>query len=84
MPLLIRAGKCLPVTATEVTVRFKKPPHDVSGLGDAVGANALRFRIYPEDRATLTLLGKKPDDGWQPEVQDLTFTEHPGTENPVE
>jgi glucose-6-phosphate 1-dehydrogenase len=80
VPLLIRAGKCLPVTATEVTVRFKKPPHDVFGLGDAVGANALRFRIYPEDRATLTLLGKKPGDGWQPEVQDLTFTEHPGTD----
>ena len=78
VPLLIRAGKCLPVTATEVTVRFKKPPHDVFGLGDAADANALRFRIYPEDRATLTLLGKKPGAGWQPEVQDLTFIEHPG------
>jgi glucose-6-phosphate 1-dehydrogenase len=61
-----------------VTVRFKKPPHDVFGLGDAADANALRFRIYPEDRATLTLLGKKPGAGWQPEVQDLTFIEHPG------
>ena len=78
VPLLIRAGKCLPVTATEVTVRFKKPPRDVFGLGDAAGANALRFRIHPQDRATLTLLGKKPGAGWQPEVQNLTFTEHPG------
>ena len=78
VPLLIRAGKCLPLTATEVTVRFKKPPHDVFGLGDAATANALRFRINPEDRATLTLIGKKPGVGWQPEVQELTFTENSG------
>ena len=80
VPLLIRAGKCLPLTATEVTVRFKKPPRDVFGLGDAAGANALRFRIYPDDRATLTLIGKKPGDGWRPQVQDLTFTENPGAD----
>ena len=78
VPLLIRAGKCLPLTATEVTVKFKKPPHDVFSLGDAATANALRFRINPEDRATLTLIGKKPGVGWQPEVQELTFTENSG------
>ena len=80
VPLLIRAGKCLPVTATEVTVRFKKPPHDVFGLGDTAGANTLRFRINPEDKATLTLLGKKPGDGWHPEEQELTFSEQPGAD----
>jgi glucose-6-phosphate 1-dehydrogenase len=78
VPLLIRAGKCLPVTVTEVTVKFKRPPHDVFGLGDAADANALRFRINPDDRAVLTLVGKKPGAGWLPETQDLTFTEHPG------
>ena len=78
VPLLIRAGKCLPVTATEVTVKFKRPPHDAFGLGDAAAANALRFRINPEDRAVLTLVGKKPGAGWRPETQELTFTEHPG------
>ena len=29
VPILIRAGKCMPVTATEVKVIFKPPPHDV-------------------------------------------------------
>src|ERR1039457_1440308 len=29
VPILIRAGKCLPVTATEVDIEFKRPPHDV-------------------------------------------------------
>ena len=28
VPILIRAGKCLPVTATEVTITFRRPPHD--------------------------------------------------------
>jgi glucose-6-phosphate 1-dehydrogenase len=80
VPILIRAGKCLPVTATEVSVKFKKPPHDAFGLGDAAAANALRFRIHPENRAVFTLVGKKPGAGWQPETQELTFTEHPGAD----
>jgi glucose-6-phosphate 1-dehydrogenase len=80
VPLLIRAGKCLPVTATEVSIKFKRPPHDPFGLGDQTTANGLRFRIFPDNRATLTLVGKKPGGGWQPGVQDLTFAEHPGAD----
>lgn len=80
VPIVIRAGKCLPVTATEVFVDFKQPPHDVFGLGDVMTANALRFRINPETQAALTLVGKKPGAGWSPEVQDLTFIEHPGSD----
>lgn len=83
VPILIRAGKCLPVTATEVSVKFRRPPHDPFGVWNTAGAaaaNGLRFRIYPDARATLTLVGKKPGAGWTPEVQDLTFTEHPGAE----
>ena len=33
VPILIRAGKCLPVTATEVTISFRRPPYDAFGLG---------------------------------------------------
>jgi glucose-6-phosphate 1-dehydrogenase len=80
VPIVIRAGKCLPVTATEVYLDFKPAPHDVFGLGSALTANALRFRIHPETQAVLTLLGKKPGAGWSPEVQDLVFTEHPGAD----
>jgi glucose-6-phosphate 1-dehydrogenase len=80
VPLLIRAGKCLPVTATEVSVKFKRPPHDAFALGDAAAANGLRFRIYPDCRATFTLVGKKSGAGWTPEVQELAFAEHPGAE----
>jgi glucose-6-phosphate 1-dehydrogenase len=81
VPIVIRAGKCLPVTATDVWIDFKRPPHDVFGLGTALTAsNALRFRVWPESQAVLTLVGKKPGGGWAPEVQDLTFTQHPGAD----
>src|ERR1700729_3410494 len=49
VPILIRAGKCLPLTATEVMFRFRRPPHDVFGLGSQGSANQLRVRIYPDD-----------------------------------
>src|ERR1035438_4432711 len=32
VPILIRAGKCLPVTATEVSIKFRRPPYDAFGL----------------------------------------------------
>jgi glucose-6-phosphate 1-dehydrogenase len=81
VPIAIRVGKCLPVTATEVMIDFKPVPHDVFGLGEATTtSNALRFRIYPESQAVLTLVGKKPGAGWEPEVQDLTFIQHPGAD----
>ncbi len=75
----------MPVTATEVSITFRRPPHDVFGLGSAgqqgqASANGLRFRINPENRVTLTLTGKKPGAGWQPEVQELNFNEHPGAD----
>ncbi|MGZ3568920.1 MAG: glucose-6-phosphate dehydrogenase, partial [Thermodesulfobacteriota bacterium] len=48
VPIVIRAGKCMPVTATEVTIRFRRAPHDVFGLEPSPATNALRFRIWPE------------------------------------
>jgi glucose-6-phosphate 1-dehydrogenase len=78
VPIVIRAGKCLPVTATEVSIRFRRPPHDAFGLGDQAAANGLRFRVNPDHQAVLTLVGKKPGAGWQPEVEELTFAQHPG------
>ncbi len=76
VPILIRAGKCLPVTATEVSITFQRPPHDAFGLGDQATGNSLRFRINPENRVSLLLAGKKPGAGWQPEPQELRFAEH--------
>ena len=82
VPILIRAGKCLPLTATEVTITFKRPPYDPFGLAapgqqSQAPANVLRFRINPDDRVSLSLVGKKPGVGWQPAAEDLRFAENP-------
>jgi glucose-6-phosphate 1-dehydrogenase len=74
VPILIRAGKCLPLTATEVVFRFRKPPHDVFGLGSAAGANQLRVRIYPDDQVSVTLVGKRPGPELAPQLRDLSYT----------
>ena len=78
VPILIRAGKCLPITATEVTIRFHHPPHDIFGiqLGSAA-KNALRFRVNPAARVSITVSGKKPGSGWVPQPETLTFAEQP-------
>ena len=60
VPVLIRAGKCMPVSATEVTLRFRRPPLNVFGVDPVEPLNALRFRIWPETAVGLTLAGKKP------------------------
>jgi glucose-6-phosphate 1-dehydrogenase len=79
VPIFIRAGKTLPVTATEVDIRFNRPPHDIFGVEDASMTNALRFRIWPEAQTTLSLVGKKPGAGRNPQLQELSFAEEPGS-----
>jgi len=74
VPILIRAGKCLPVTATEVCFRFRKPPHDVFGVGHQSSANQLRLRIYPDDQVSVTIVGKKPGLDMAPQLRELAYS----------
>ncbi len=80
VPILIRAGKCLPVTATEIDIRFKRPPHDVFGIEPFAVRNSLRFRVWPETAVGLELAGKKPGAGLEPQAEELTFSEQPGSD----
>jgi glucose-6-phosphate 1-dehydrogenase len=77
VPILIRAGKCLPVTATEVTIRFRQPPHDVFDLAPQSMRSGLRFRINPEAQVALSLVGKQPGTGWRPQQEELAFAAQP-------
>jgi glucose-6-phosphate 1-dehydrogenase len=80
VPILIRAGKCMPVTATEITLTFRQPPHDVFGVGPLASGNRLSFRIWPETGVNLTLQGKKPGAGWEPLSEELEFGVQPGSD----
>jgi glucose-6-phosphate 1-dehydrogenase len=45
VPFYLRAGKCLPVTCTEVVATLREPPSLLQGRA---GRNYIRFRISPE------------------------------------
>ncbi len=80
VPILIRAGKCMPVTATEIDIRFKRPPHDVFGIEPFAVRDSLRFRVWPETAVGLTLAGKKPGAGLEPAPEVLTFSGQSGSD----
>ena len=48
VPFFIRAGKCLPVTATEVMVVLKAPPQQVFDEPVPPQSNYVRFRLGPD------------------------------------
>jgi glucose-6-phosphate 1-dehydrogenase len=76
VPLLIRAGKTMPVTATEIDITFRAVPLDVFGFGPVRTSNRLRFRIWPEVQMGLTLAGRAPGVGLRPQAQEMVFAEH--------
>jgi glucose-6-phosphate 1-dehydrogenase len=61
VPFFIRAGKHLPLTATEVMVELRRPPHNVFGGELPPNCNYLRFRLGPGQVAiAMGALSKKP------------------------
>jgi glucose-6-phosphate 1-dehydrogenase len=67
VPWLIRAGKNLPLTATEAVVEFKAPPRLLFGSAPAAiqDPNHLRFRLGADDGILLHLQAKAPGDALQ-------------------
>jgi glucose-6-phosphate 1-dehydrogenase len=73
VPFLIRTGKCLPVTATEVRVRLKHPPVWLFGPPPAA-ANEFCFRLSPDVFISLSALAKRPGEAMIGE--DVRLVEH--------
>lgn len=72
VPVYIRAGKSLPVTATEVTVHFRPPPQQVIA-GEEGRHNFLRFRLSPDLAITLGARAKQPGAGMRGQDVELTL-----------
>src|ERR1700750_1670536 len=59
VPFFVRAGKNLPVTATEIVAKFRKPP---TLIPDSVlTENHLRLRLNPEVTIALGMMTLRPD-----------------------
>jgi glucose-6-phosphate 1-dehydrogenase len=78
VPFFIRAGKCLPVTATEIVVNLRRPPQAVFGQRDREDGrpNRVRFRINPEVVIALLTRVKVPGEEMAGEDVELVARHH--------
>jgi glucose-6-phosphate 1-dehydrogenase len=72
VPFFIRAGKSMPLTATEVRVELKRPP--LTTLAPGTG-NHIRFRLTPDLWIGLGALIKKPGEAMVGEPTELALVE---------
>jgi glucose-6-phosphate 1-dehydrogenase len=74
VPIYIRAGKCLPVTCTEVLIRLRRPPK----LFDCPPVpNHFRLRISPDVTTALGMMVKSPCDEMLGDSRELVALEDP-------
>jgi glucose-6-phosphate 1-dehydrogenase len=83
VPFYIRAGKRLPVTATEVLVEFRRPPLEVFGELIPRRSNHLRLRLGPDVRVALGLRVKVVGDQLVGEDVELEVANRPPEGRPA-
>ncbi len=69
VPFYIRAGKCLPVTCTEVVITFRQPPALIDNT--KISRNHLRFRISPVVGLALGLNIMAPGEELRAELAEI-------------
>ena len=75
VPFYIRAGKCLPVTCTEVIVRFRRPPPVYEA---SPPPNFLRFRISPDTCIAFGVRALRPGSRMEGDPVELVLCQHEG------
>ncbi len=71
VPFYIRAGKCLPVTSTQVNVILKPPPLNTFAEKDHGSPNHLRLCLSPEVLIALGMRVKVPGERFEGEDVEL-------------
>ena len=87
VPWYLRAGKCLPETATEVFVELEPPPQQLfADSSPARGAaNYLRFRLSPDAAIAVAARVKRPSEEFIGEQRELLLLDtQPNAETPYE
>ena len=79
VPFFVRAGKCMPVKSSEVTVFFKRPPRLGIGHGKTPEPNQLTIRIEPKPGARIRLYAKQAgEEAFQTTDLEVLFEKVPG------
>jgi glucose-6-phosphate 1-dehydrogenase len=82
VPIYIRAGKALPLTAMEIMVDFKRPPRESFAEVVAPASGHLRIRIGPDVAIALGLRVKHPGERMEGQDLELILTEQESTSMP--
>jgi glucose-6-phosphate 1-dehydrogenase len=77
VPVYIRAGKCLPVTCTEVYVELESPP---AVFLSHLQPNYLRFRLNPEVTIARGAMTKTPGEAMRGQTVELVVSHSPDGE----
>src|ERR1700716_4072706 len=80
VPFYIRAGKCLPLSATEVRVTLKCPPLPVFEPAETTPRNYFRLRLSPEVVISEGALVKRNGEHMRGEPVELIARHHSGSE----
>ncbi|MDP9000569.1 MAG: glucose-6-phosphate dehydrogenase [Myxococcota bacterium] len=75
VPFYVRAGKCLKMTCTEVTVELKVPPQVVFSEPTPTVGNCVRFRLNPQVVIAIAARKKRSGEKMTGEPVDLLVTE---------
>jgi glucose-6-phosphate 1-dehydrogenase len=78
VPFYIRAGKCLPVTCTEIVVRLRRPPTMYQSFG--LAPNYVRFRINPEITIAFGTNVMSPVEETVAQSAEIIASHHPGAD----
>ncbi len=71
VPVIIRAGKRMATSATEVLVRFRSPSVNLFDLDDSNTPNHMRFMLSPSVRVAIGTRVKKPGEEMSGEPTEL-------------
>ncbi len=76
VPFYVRTGKRLPKRSTEVTIQFKRVPHQLYSPSETNGLvpNRLTLRIQPDEGISLKIGAKIPGAAEQLESVDMGFS----------
>jgi glucose-6-phosphate 1-dehydrogenase len=75
VPFYIRAGKCLPVTCTEIVGRFRKPPSLIPT--EVLKENHLRLRLNPDVTIAMGMMVMTPGEEVHAQAEEMLASRLP-------
>jgi glucose-6-phosphate 1-dehydrogenase len=82
VPIFVRTGKTLPVTAAEIMVEFKRPPLETFGERVDTSSAHMRFQLSPDVTVALGARVKAPGEEMAGEDVELVLSRRSGNDRP--